>query len=118
MERLPSRLRKECAAPVADRGQHSQIEHDDIQELLGSEVTRETATERRFRELSELVKEGLPILYINKWQVRIGSLLIWVAAGRWMNEATGARGKLNSTSIRKLITTVNIPEPLNQLTGL
>ena len=62
------------------------------------------------------MSEGLYVEYVNRWQVRIGSLHIWIAAGRWMNEATGVRGKLNSTSIRELIT-IEAPEIVNGSTN-
>jgi hypothetical protein len=111
MERILSRLRKECAIPVRDAWQYSQIERDNVREARFREI-REIASKRRLRELCELMSEGIYVAYINPWQVQIGPLHIWIAAGRWMNDATGVRGKLNSTSIRKLVA-VEAPEVLN-----
>jgi hypothetical protein len=65
---------------------------------------RECASERRNKELNELTNEGLPIVPISKWQCRIGPLHIWPHSGRWLNEATGWRGRINSLSMRVLIT--------------
>jgi hypothetical protein len=104
MERILSQLRKECAVPVPNPYQHSEIERDDVRQVIASSEIRETATKRRLREVCELISEGVHVEYVNNWQVRIGPLHIWVASGRWMNTGTGVRGKLKSTSIRKLIT--------------
>jgi hypothetical protein len=111
MEQILSRLRKECAIPVWDAWQYSEIERDDVRQVRFREI-REIASKRRLRELRELMSEGIYVAYINRWHVQIGPLHIWIAAGRWMNDATGVRGKLNCTSIRKLIT-VEAPEVIN-----
>lgn len=63
----------------------------------------ERAGERRNRELQELKNEGFPVVRIDKWQSRIGPLYIWPYSGRWLNQATGTRGKLNSLPMRTLI---------------
>ena len=129
MERILSRLRKECAIPVRDAWQYSEIERDNVRDAASDGQSaglttwqvrfreiREIASKRRLRELSDLMSEGIYVAYINRWQVQIGPLHIWIAAGRWMNDATGVRGKLNSTSIRELIT-IEAPEIVNGSTN-
>lgn len=64
---------------------------------------RESAGDRRSKELSQLAQEGFPIVRAGKWQFRAGSVIVWPYSGRWMNEATGSRGKLNSLPMRRLI---------------
>jgi hypothetical protein len=66
-------------------------------------IPREKASERRTRELRELITNGFPILRVGKWQFRVGPLCIWPYSGRWLNAETGARGKLNSISMKDLI---------------
>jgi hypothetical protein len=38
-----------------------------------------------------------------KWQFRVDSLHIWPYGGRWINEATDKRGRINTLSMRQLI---------------
>jgi hypothetical protein len=62
-----------------------------------------TATQRREAELRALESEGVRVLHLSRWHCRIGSIHLWLATGRWMNEVTNARGKINRTALRQLI---------------
>ena len=66
-------------------------------------ICGESPGERRNRELRELAERGFPVLHISKWQSRVGPLILWPHAGRWLNEETGKRGKMNSSSMQQLI---------------
>jgi hypothetical protein len=77
----------------------------------------ERAGERRVRELRQLAEEeGFPIVRIRKWQFRVGALCMWPAAGRWINEATGRRGKMALLSMRQLIAG-EAPDTIPSATG-
>jgi hypothetical protein len=63
-----------------------------------------SARARREQELRLLVLEGVPLRTLGKtghWIV--GSLHIYAASGRWFNEETGRRGRLNHLPMRRLI---------------
>jgi hypothetical protein len=62
------------------------------------------AQARREQQLRQLVVEGVPLRILGKsghWI--IGPLHIYTASGRWLNAATGRRGRLNSHSIRRIV---------------
>ena len=62
------------------------------------------AQARREQELRQLVLEGVPLRTQGKsghWT--IGPLHIYTAAGRWLSEKTGRRGRLNGEPIRRMI---------------
>lgn len=61
------------------------------------------AAERRKREIEQLMREGLPLHCVDLHRCRIGPLTIFLASGRWINEATGARGRLNRMPMRELV---------------
>ena len=61
------------------------------------------ADERRHVELRELAREGFQVVFQSKWHVVVGPLHIWTYSGRWMNELTNACGKINSLSMRELV---------------
>ena len=61
------------------------------------------ASHRRESELSELAQEGMPVIFHSRWHASIGPLHIWPSSGRWSNEWTSTRGKINSDSIRSLL---------------
>jgi hypothetical protein len=65
-------------------------------------VRVESAVERRLRQLKDLEQE-FPVVFASKWQVCVGSTLIWPYAGRWMNQETGERGKLGSLHMRQFL---------------
>ena len=94
-----SDLEAQRCAPVVDAWRLSACEHDN----LTVPKVRESASDRRCRELYQLTQEGLPIRRVSRWQSRIGPLHIWPFAGRWLNTVTGRRGKLNSVSMKVLI---------------
>jgi hypothetical protein len=62
-----------------------------------------TAAQRREAELKILESEGVRVVHLSRWHCCIGSVHLWLAAGRWMNEATNGRGRINYTSLRQLI---------------
>jgi hypothetical protein len=62
------------------------------------------AQARREQQLRQLVVEGVPLRTLGKsghWIV--GPLHIYAASGRWLNAATGRRGRLNDRSIRRIV---------------
>ena len=62
-----------------------------------------TAAERRKRELEALIGLGWQIVLHAKQRATVGPLEIFLCAGRWMNHATGERGKINRLSMVELI---------------
>ncbi|MBV9081990.1 MAG: hypothetical protein JOZ62_04885 [Acidobacteriaceae bacterium] len=59
---------------------------------------------RREQELRQLAGDGVPLRTFGKtghWA--IGPLHIYTAAGRWLNEQTGRRGRLKRQNLRSLI---------------
>jgi hypothetical protein len=113
MERILSELSKECTVPVRDAWQYSQVDRGDVREAVRSRKIRERASKRRLRELRGLISEGIYVEYVNRWQVRIGLLQIGIAAGRWMNDATGVRGKLTKLHIDPKLITIEAPDVVN-----
>ncbi len=63
----------------------------------------ESPGERRIKELRQLASEGVHITFESRWKARTGPLCIWPYAGRWMNERSGQRGRINSLTMRLLI---------------
>jgi len=64
------------------------------------------AAQRREAELKELIAElGVKVIRLNRWHYQIGPLHLWLAVGRWLNEETGWRGKINRMSLRDLLAT-------------
>jgi hypothetical protein len=61
------------------------------------------AVERRMAELHTLTSEGFPIRFVSRWQVEVGPLRIWIAAGRWHDNATGERGRIRKRTMLDLI---------------
>jgi len=61
------------------------------------------AGDRRNRDLHQLAGQGCPVVFVTRWRARIGPLSIWLYSGRWWNEATGRRGRINSLSMQELI---------------
>jgi hypothetical protein len=62
------------------------------------------AQARREQQLRQLVAEGVPLRILGKsghWI--IGPLHIYTASGRWLNTATGRRGRLNDDPIRQIV---------------
>jgi hypothetical protein len=62
------------------------------------------AQARREQQLRQLVVEGVPLRVLGKsghWI--IGPLHIYTASGRWLNAATGRRGRLNDHPIRQIV---------------
>jgi hypothetical protein len=62
------------------------------------------AQARREQQLRQLVAEGVPLRTLGRsghWI--IGSLHIYTASGRWLSEATGRRGRLNSHPMRQIV---------------
>jgi hypothetical protein len=62
-----------------------------------------TAVQRRETELSVLESEGVRVVHLSRWHCRMGSVHLWLATGRWMNEATSACGKINYIPLRQLL---------------
>ncbi|MFL6450167.1 MAG: hypothetical protein ACJ746_21180 [Bryobacteraceae bacterium] len=62
-------------------------------------VHRDGPAKRRLQELRRL---PFQVLAISPWHYRVGSLHIWIHAGRWWNEATKVQGSLRTVSIRTL----------------
>jgi hypothetical protein len=62
-----------------------------------------TAIQTREAELKVLESEGARVVHVNRRHCRIGSIHLWSATQRWMNEATNERGKFNYTPLRQLI---------------
>ena len=63
-----------------------------------------TAQLRREQELRQLVLKGVPLCTVGKsghWKV--GALHIFTGAGRWFNEQTGRRGRLNGESMSRIL---------------
>jgi len=59
---------------------------------------------RRELELRQLVVEGVPLCTHGKsghWI--IGPLHIYTSSGRWLNEETGRRGRLNGWPMRQIV---------------
>jgi hypothetical protein len=63
----------------------------------------ETAAARRKRELHDLAREGVPVVFEARWKARIGSLSVWPYSGSWPNAVTGFAGKMHSQSVRVLL---------------
>lgn len=61
------------------------------------------ARERREKELADLAAEGVTVIRVNPWHFRVGSLHVWIASGRWLDEDTGNRGRLYGVSIRAVL---------------
>lgn len=64
----------------------------------------QAAQVRREHELQYLVLKGVPLCTLGKsghWM--LGPLHIFTAAGRWFNEETGRRGRLNSDSMSRVV---------------
>lgn len=61
------------------------------------------AKERRDQELRDLAEAGVPVKFMGKYRRQVGPLVIWQAAGRWSNPATGRSGRLNKISMRELV---------------
>lgn len=62
------------------------------------------AQARREQELCQLAMKGVPLYTLGKsghWM--LGPLHIFTASGRWLNEQTGHRGRLNSRSMKDLL---------------
>ena len=59
---------------------------------------------RRTEELRQLASEGVPVIFESRWKVKVGPLCIWLYAGRWINESSRRSGRINSLSMRLLIT--------------
>lgn len=62
------------------------------------------AQARREQQLRQLVAKGIPLRARGRsghWI--LGPLHIYTASGRWLNEATARRGRLNDNSIRRII---------------
>lgn len=63
------------------------------------------AQARREQELRQLVLEGLPLRTVGKktghWV--FGPLHIYTYSGRWLNEETGKRGRLNGLRMRYIL---------------
>ena len=62
-----------------------------------------SAVQRREAELKGLESEGIGVVHLSRWHCHIGSIHLWLATGRWMNETTGERGRINRTPLRQLI---------------
>lgn len=63
----------------------------------------DSAKKRREGELVELAEEGVAVVRLTCWHSYIDGLHIWTAAGRWLDEKTGKRGRLYGTTIRGLL---------------
>ncbi len=87
--------RNECA-PWAS----SKTEEPDVQLALSGSDQRKRAYERRCQEIGALQSEGIPVVAVDRWHYSVGPVHLWPYAGRWLNEMTGARGRLKSVSIR------------------
>ena len=62
------------------------------------------ARARREQQLRQLASEGVPLCTFGKsghWKV--GPLHIYTAAGRWLQEETGRRGRLNSQCMSQIL---------------
>jgi hypothetical protein len=64
----------------------------------------ESVTNRRDRELRVLLKEGIPVRFESRWKATVGPLHIWLRSGRWHNDKSGQSGRINSLSMRQLLT--------------
>ena len=55
-------------------------------------------------ELKKLVETGgVQVIHLSRWHYRIGPVHLWLAVGRWLNEDTGWRGKINRMSLSELL---------------
>jgi hypothetical protein len=62
------------------------------------------AAQRREAELKKLVEtSGVQVIHLSRWHYRIGPVHLWLAVGRWLNEDTGWRGKINRMSLSELL---------------
>lgn len=59
--------------------------------------------DRREKEIAALAAEGATVIRVNPWHFRISNLHVWTAAGRWLDEDTGNRGRLYGTTVRALL---------------
>jgi hypothetical protein len=58
---------------------------------------------RREQELRQLVVDGVPLSLVKSGHWMIGSLHLFTASGRWLNEETGGRDRLHTCSMKEIV---------------
>jgi hypothetical protein len=61
------------------------------------------AAERREAELEKLAAQGIRVTRLSRWHYQVGPIHFWVATGRWTNEATNERGRINGIPLRRFV---------------
>jgi hypothetical protein len=64
---------------------------------------RQRAAARRDLELQELEREGVAVRRCSPDHIKVGPLNLWPSTGRWWNEQTQKRGRINGRTIRQVI---------------
>lgn len=72
------------------------------QSVEGQDASAFCGSSRAKRRLEEVKQLPFQVFAISRWHYRVGSLHIWIHAGRWCNEATGVQGSLRTAPIKTL----------------
>jgi hypothetical protein len=51
------------------------------------------------------------VKHLSRWHYQAGPIHFWIATGRWMNEATNKRSRINGIPLRRLIEIKAVSSP-------